>query len=119
MIGEMKIITSNVNEVLLHEQNSESESQVALATCDVKQKFAKLLDAIDIKTEYLRVAKIIFEVDNYLRHSLSDLHYLHVHNVYPSTVNFHCELKDRCLISLVILSEFKQINNFPFPLKSS
>ena len=114
MIGEMKIITSKVNEVLLHEQNSESESQVALATCDVKQKFAKLLDAIDIKTEYLRVAKIIFEVDNYLRHSLSDLHY-----VYPSTVNFHCELRDRCLISLVILSEFKQINNFPFPLKSS
>lgn len=70
MTGEMKIITSKVNELILHEPSiSENKSQVVSAARDLKQKLEKLLHAFDIKTEYLRLAKIIFEVKNYLRHS--------------------------------------------------
>ena len=70
MAGEMKIITSKVNELILHEPSiSENKSQGVSAARDLKQKLEKLLHAIDIKTEYLRLAKIIFEVKNYLRHS--------------------------------------------------
>ena len=70
MAGEMKIITSKVNGLILHEPSiSENKSQVVSAARDLKQKLEKLLHAIDIKTEYLRLAKIIFEVKNYLRHS--------------------------------------------------
>ena len=95
MVEEMKIITGKVNELLLHKPSiSERKSQVVSAAHDVKQKVAKLLHAIDIKTEYLRVAKIIFEVKNYLGHSPLCLTFSVSSYDYPSTV------------SLGILAEF-------------